>query len=487
MTKFKKIAFFAGASAMALIGISLASSHSAALAPTDQKAFINAAESTINGVVSVKSFATPRMNYNQGGGDFFNDPFFEFFFGQPSGRGRQPQQQQPQQQERQTGLGSGVIISADGYIVTNNHVIDGADRLEITLNDNRNYEATVIGADPNTDLALLKIEADGLHVIPMGDSENLHVGEWVLAVGNPFGFTSTVTSGIVSAKGRNISSMSGGGRGANIESYIQTDAALNAGNSGGALVNLDGELVGINTAIYSQTGNYAGCSFAIPTSIVNKVVGDLKQYGAVQRAVLGVRIAELTPELVKEKKIEGVNSGIYVAGVEDGSAAQEAGIKEGDVIVAVNGNSTPSFALLQEAVAKCSPGDVVNVDFYRNGSKMQKKVTMRNGKGNTSITRAGNVSDLACNFAPLSKEKKERLKISNGVEVKDIENGPMKNAGISNGFVVVEINDIAVNKAEDVEKIYNAVMKDDQADKVFVIKGITPAGKVKYYVVELAD
>lgn len=486
MTKIKKIALFAGATALALIGVSLASSHSAALAPTDQEAFINAAENTINGVVSVKSFATPRMNYNQGGGDFFNDPFFEYFFGAPSGRGRQPQQQ-PQQQERQTGLGSGVIISADGYIVTNNHVIDGAERLEITLNDNRNYEATVIGADPNTDLALLKIEADGLHVIPMGDSEQLHVGEWVLAVGNPFGFTSTVTSGIVSAKGRNISSMGGGSRAGNIESYIQTDAALNAGNSGGALVNLDGELVGINTAIYSQTGNYAGCSFAIPTSIVNKVVGDLKQYGAVQRAVLGVRIVELSPELVKEKKIEGVNSGIYVGGVEDGSAAQDAGLAEGDVIVAVNGNPTPSFALLQEALAKCSPGDVVNVEFFRDGKKMQKKVTLRNGKGNTSITRAGNVSDLGCNFAPISKDKKARLKISNGVEVKDVENGPMKEAGISDGFVVVEINDTRVNKAEDVEKIYNAVMKDDQADKVLVIKGVTPTGKVKYYVVELAD
>lgn len=482
MKKLKKAALFAGITALALGGAALSSSHSASLAPNDQKAFINAAESTINGVVSVKSFATPRVSYNQGGGDFFNDPFFEYFFG-----GGPRQQQQPQQQERQTGLGSGVIISGDGYIVTNNHVIDGADRLEITLNDNRNYEATVIGSDPNTDLALLKIEADDLHVIPMGDSEKLHVGEWVLAVGNPFGFTSTVTSGIVSAKGRNISSMSGGSRAGNIESYIQTDAALNAGNSGGALVNLDGELVGINTAIYSQTGNYAGCSFAIPTSIVNKVVGDLKQYGAVQRAVLGVRIAELTPEVVKEKKIKGVNAGIYVGGVEDGSAAQEAGIQEGDVIVSVNGHDTPNFALLQEAVAKCSPGDVVNVDFYRDGSKMQKKVKMRNGKGNTSITRAGNVSDLGCNFAPISKEKKARLKISNGVEVRDIEAGPMKAAGIQDGFVVVEINDTPVSKAEDVEKLYNSVMKDDQADKVFVVKGITSTGKVKYYVVELAE
>lgn len=477
MKKLRNIALFAGASLLVMMGLSLASSHSAAVAPTDQAAFINAAESTINGVVSVKSFATPRMAASPyGGSDFFNDPFFEYFFGQPSGRGRQPQQQQPQQ-ERQIGLGSGVIISGDGYIVTNNHVIDGAERLEVTLNDNRNYEATVIGADANTDLALLKIEADDLHVIPMGDSEDLHVGEWVLAVGNPFGFTSTVTSGIVSAKGRNISSMSGNSRGnTSIESYIQTDAALNSGNSGGALVNLDGELVGINTAIYSQTGSYAGCSFAIPTSIVNKVIGDLKEYGAVQRAVLGIRIVELTPEIVKEKDIKNVNAGILVEGVEDGSSAQDGGIEKGDIIVGINGHKTPTFALLQEALAKCSPGDVVAVDFYRDGTKMQKKVTLRNGKGNTSITRAGNVSDLGCNFAPLSKEKKERLKITNGLEVKDLENGPMKEAGIKDGFVVVEINDTKVNKAEDVEKIYNDVMKDDKADKVLVIKGIMSTG-----------
>lgn len=480
--KIRNIALFAGATAVAMIGASMASSHSASLAPTDQEAFVNAAESTINGVVSVKSFATPRTQ-SYSGNDFFNDPFFEYFFG--GSPQRRQQQQQPKAEERQIGLGSGVIISGDGYIVTNNHVIADAERLEVTLNDNRNYEATIVGADPNTDLALIKIEADDLHVIPMGNSEDLHVGEWVLAVGNPFGFTSTVTSGIVSAKGRNISSLSRQGQGASIESYIQTDAALNAGNSGGALVNLNGELVGINTAIYSQTGNYAGCSFAIPTSIVNKVIADLRQYGAVQRAVLGVRFQEVTPELIKEKNIKDVNSGIYVAQVEDRSAAKEADILEGDVIVAVNGHATTNTALMQEAMAKCSPGDVITVTLYRDGKKIDKKVTLRNGKGNTSITRAGDVSDLGCNFAPLTKEQKTKHGISYGVQVKDVEDGPMKKAGIRDGFIVTDILDTPVKSPDDVEKIYKAVMKDDSADKVLVVKGITSAGKVKYYVVEL--
>lgn len=491
MKKFWNIALFAGISVMAMIGISMASSRSAAVAPTDQAAFVNAAESTINGVVSVKSFATPRAAANQyyGGGDFFNDPFFEYFFGQPGNRNRQQPRQQQQEQERQIGLGSGVIISNDGYIVTNNHVIADAERLEITLNDNRNYEAEVIGADPTTDLALLKIDADNLHVIPMGDSEDLHVGEWVLAVGNPFGFTSTVTSGIVSAKGRNISSMAGAGnRGrTSIESYIQTDAALNAGNSGGALVNLDGELVGINTAIYSQTGNYAGCSFAIPTSIVNKVIGDLKQYGAVQRAVLGVGIRELTPEVIKEENVKGVNAGILVKSVEPKSAAEEAAIEVGDVIVSINGHSTSTFALMQEALAKCSPGDKITVDIYRDGKQMQKKVTLRNGRGNTTITKAGNVSDLGCNFAPISKDRKQKLGISRGVEVKDVEAGPMRDAGVKSGFIILEINDTPINSADDVEKLYKAMMDNDKADKVFVIKGMTPAGKIKYVLVEFED
>ncbi len=481
MKGIKKIALFAAGGVMTLAAVSvMSSSSSGSLVPSDQEAFVNAAENTINGVVSVKSFATPRQQY-RGGNDFFSDPF-EFFFGTP-----QPRRQQPEQggQQRQIGLGSGVIISEDGYIVTNNHVIADAERLEVTLNDNRNFNATVIGADPATDIALIKIEADDLHVIPMGNSEDLHVGEWVLAVGNPFGFTSTVTSGIVSAKGRNISSTTQSPTAGNIESYIQTDAALNAGNSGGALVNLKGELVGINTAIYSQTGNYAGCSFAVPTSIVTKVVGDIKKYGQVQRAVLGIRFGELTPDIIKEKGIKGTNAGIYVGAVEDRSAAMEAGIEEGDVIVAINGAPTTNTAQLQEAIAKCSPGDTITITYYRDGKKYDKKVTLRNGQGNTDITKPGSVVDLGCAFAAVSDETRQQLGIRRGVSVEGIGDGPVKAAGVRNGFIVLSINDTPVSKPEDVEKIYNAIMKSETADKVLFIKGIYPTGKQAYYAVQL--
>ena len=329
--------------------------------PISQQEFINAAESTVNGVVSVKSYATPRaQNYGYGNGGFdpFDDPMFRFFFGEPQ---RTPRQEQQQSEPVQMGLGSGVIISTDGYIVTNNHVIDGAERLEITLNDNRNYTATVIGNDPVTDLALIKIDAPDLHVIPMGDSEDLRVGEWVLAVGNPFGFTSTVTSGIVSAKARNISTATQSRPSGGIEAYIQTDAAVNRGNSGGALVNLRGELVGINTAIYSQTGTYAGCSFAIPTSIVQKVVADLKEFGTVQRAFLGISFLELSPELVAKENIKGAVRGIYVAEVQDRTAAREAGIQTSDVITDINGISVTGTARLQEIMARLSPGDRITI------------------------------------------------------------------------------------------------------------------------------
>lgn len=483
MKVIKNIALGAVGASVVLFGLSLASSHTAPMsAPAEQEEFISAAESTINGVVSVKSYATPRSNYNNEGSPFAGDPFFEYFFG-----GTPRRQQQQQAPEQQLGLGSGVIISEDGYIVTNNHVIADAERLEVTLNDNRNFNATVVGADPVTDLALIKIEAPDLHVIPMGDSETLRVGEWVLAVGNPFGFTSTVTSGIVSAKGRNISSMVGGSSNGGIEAYIQTDAAVNRGNSGGALVNLKGELVGINTAIYSRNGEYAGCSFAIPTSIVNKVVGDLRNYGQVQRAMLGVRFGELTPELIKEKNVKGVNAGIYVGAVEDRSAAMEAGIQEGDVIVSINGHPTTNTAQIQEAMAKCSPGDKVMIAYYRDGQRYEKSVTLRNSRGNTEVTRSGSVVDLGCTFAKVSDSDKKQLGIRGGVQVKGLENGPIKDEGIREGFIILSINNMRVDKAEDVEKIYESIMKNDNVDKVMFIKGIYPTGKQAYYAVPLQE
>ncbi len=452
-----------------------------------QDDFIKAAENTVNGVVSVKSYATPRNQRMSGGPSPFSDPLFDFFFGNPYERQQPRQQEEPRQQ--QLGLGSGVIISEDGYIVTNNHVIENAERLEVTLNDNRNFAATVIGADPTTDLALIKIEAPDLHVIPMGDSENLHVGEWVLAVGNPFGFTSTVTSGIISAKARNISSMTGSRSRGGIESYIQTDAAVNQGNSGGALVNLAGELVGINTAIYSQTGAYAGCSFAIPTSIVQKVVADLKEYGTVQRAFLGIRFVELSPEFIAEKKIKGTVAGIYVDSVEDRSAALEAKIEPGDVIVSINGKPTRSTAELQEAIARQSPGDEIIIEYFRDGKRATTKARLRNNRGDVALTKSGDSGMLGATLETVDKETARRLEISSGVSVAEVDsNGRFAAAGIRKGFIILSINGQRVSTPEQVKEIYRAVKQSGAGeDKVLFISGIYPTGKTAYAAVALDD
>ncbi|MDE5661699.1 MAG: PDZ domain-containing protein, partial [Muribaculaceae bacterium] len=328
-----------------------------------------------------------------------------------------------------------------------------------------------------------------LHVIPMGKSEDLHVGEWVLAVGNPFGFTSTVTSGIVSAKARNISSATRTpGRGG-IESYIQTDAALNSGNSGGALVNLRGELVGINTAIYSQTGTYAGCSFAIPTSIVEKVIGDIHSFGTVQRAYLGVAFREVTPELVTEKGIKGTTSGVYVEDVVDRSAAREAGIMPADVIVAISGKPTRTTAELQEVITGHSPGDKVTIEFFRDGKKNKVTATLRNNKGGTSTTKAGNESSLGASFASIDEDTARRLEISHGVAVTDIDpDGRFAAAGMREGFIILSVNGRRINKPDEISAIYRAISKAGSAEEpVMFISGIYPTGKAAYYAVALDD
>jgi len=456
--------------------------------PISQQEFINAAESTVNGVVSVKSYATPRQQnygYNGNGFDPFDDPMFRFFFGEPQQTPRREQQSEPVQ----VGLGSGVIISTDGLIVTNNHVIDGAERLEITLNDNRNYTATIVGSDPVSDLALIKIDAPDLHVIPMGNSEDLHVGEWVLAVGNPFGFTSTVTSGIVSAKARNITTMTQSRPSGGIEAYIQTDAAVNRGNSGGALVNLRGELVGINTAIYSQTGTYAGCSFAIPTSIVQKVVSDLKEFGTVQRAFLGISFMELTPELISKEQIQGATRGIYVAEVQDRTAAREAGIEPGDIITHIDGIEVTGTARLQEIMARRSPGDRITISYVRNGKQAQVDVTLRNRDGKTSVTVPDTpMSVLGATFEAAPEDILKKLELSRGVQVTITGNGRFKNAGISNGFVITSINNQKVNDGGDIEKLFNAIRAlGAGSDKVMFISGYYPSGKQAYYAVDLGD
>ena len=355
--------------------------------PSSDTDFTVAAESTINSVVSIKTYANIQRQQYQGNPYF--DPF-EFFFGPGYGnstpRRQQPQPRQEEEKLQPLGLGSGVIISADGYIVTNNHVISKAEKIEVTLNNNEKYTAKVIGSDESTDLALLKIDAKELHAITFGDSDALKIGEWVLAVGNPFGFTSTVTAGIVSAKARNIGEATSQ-RANSIDSFIQTDAAVNQGNSGGALVNINGELVGINTAIYSKTGNYAGYSFAIPSSTVKKIVKDLKEYGSVQRAVLGVTYQPLSAELAKEKNITATTEGLYVASVNDRSAAMQAGLKEGDVITKINGATVKNSGQIMEQMNRLRPGDKIEITYIRDNKTYTTSATLRNDQGSTKLTK----------------------------------------------------------------------------------------------------
>lgn len=456
--------------------------------PAFETDFTTAAEKTVNAVVCIKSFSSRQQNVygSQGGYDPFG--MFDFFFGNPGGSQRQqPRQQQKKKSEPvQTGLGSGVIISTDGYIVTNNHVIDNADKLEVLLNDNATYEARIIGTDEASDLALIKIDAKDLSPITFGDSETVKVGEWVLAVGNPFGFNSTVTAGIVSAKARSLGNNNKGGN-MSIESFIQTDAALNPGNSGGALVNLNGELIGINSAIYSNTGSYSGFSFAIPTTIVKKVMADLRQYGTVQRAMLGCQVVELDAKLAKEKNITAVKSGCLVASVSDMSTAKELGLEEDDVITAINGTEVHNFAQLVEQISKFRPGDKITVTYYRNNKKYDKTGVLRNSQGSTAITKKGDFAELGCAFMKVSSETKQHLGISNGVQVQGLKGGSFKDAGVKDGFIITEINDTPVNSTDDVEYIYNQVMKSDSEEHVLFLKGVYPTGKKYYYAVNLEE
>lgn len=440
--------------------------------PAVETDFTRAAASTVNAVVSIKS-TTIQQQRSSGS---MEEELFRYFFGQ----GRRDYTPQPR-----VGMGSGVIISEDGYIVTNNHVIDQANKIEVTLNDKRSFEATLIGCDPVTDLALLKIDAEKLPIVRFGDSDKLQVGEWVLAVGNPFQLNSTVTAGIVSAKSRNLGMIAPSSR-MGIESFIQTDAAVNPGNSGGALVNTAGELVGINTAIYSETGNYAGYSFAIPTSIVSKVITDLKQYGTVQRAMLGVSIMEMNDQLAKEKKIE-LRKGVYVAEVSERSAALEAGLESGDVIVAINGVATPTVAILQEQIARYRPGDKVKIEYFRGKDKKEADATLKNSDGNTEVTKASNIDMLGATLKEASDELKNKLRIRGGVEVTKVKEGQFKKAGIRDGFVILDINGERIMNVKNVEAVFQSLMRGDTRDKVMFIKGLYPNGRAAYYAVPLID
>ncbi|MBR1688380.1 MAG: Do family serine endopeptidase [Prevotella sp.] len=413
--------------------------------------------------------------------DFFSDPFGGFFGRGQGGQGgtRKRQVQTP----KRTASGSGVIISADGYIVTNNHVVDGADELTVTLNDNQEYSARIIGTDKTTDLALIKIEGKNLPAIAIANSDEIKVGEWVLAVGNPLGLNNTVTAGIVSAKARSL--------GANgVESFIQTDAAINAGNSGGALVNTKGELVGINAMLYSQTGSYSGYGFAIPTTIMNKVVDDLKQFGTVQRAMVGIQGINVKEYIDSEKdrgnEINlGTMEGIYVAKVVDGSAAASAGIVEGDVIIAIDGQKVSKMAELQEIIARKRPGQKVAITYLHDKKKKTETAVLKNEQGNTNVVRNADLDVLGANFREVSAAQKQQLEISNGLEVLKVNSGKLKAAGVPKGFIILRVNDQDIKTIDDLQRI----VKETSTSKepVLFIAGKYPTGKLGYFAIPLSE
>ena len=448
-------------------------------APTGLVDLTGAAEKAVESVVYIKvtqTGKTQRVQVQDPFSDFFGD-FFGF-----GGGGGQPQQREFKQPDRHA-AGSGVIISADGYIVTNNHVVGEADEIEVKLNDNREFKGRIIGCDPTTDLALIKIEAKELPAIAIGNSDDLRLGQWVLAVGNPFNLTSTVTAGIVSAKARSL--------GANgIESFIQTDAAINSGNSGGALVNERGELVGINAMLYSQTGSYSGYGFAIPTSIMNKVVADLKVYGTVQRAVLGVQGTDVSTWIDSEKAKGNdpdldVVEGVYVNEVTSTSAAEEAGLKKGDVITEFDGKQVKKMSELQEAIAQHRPGDKVSITYKRAGKQQKVSVTLRNTQGTTKVMEEVDLDQMGVSLKPVSQEDAKALNIDYGLTINAIRAGKMKQAGATKGTIILWVNDQKMQTVEDWE---DAVTKANQStDRTLWIKAITPSGRKVSFVVDLNE
>ncbi len=455
----------------------------AAAVPAQPVDLTYAAEKSLPSVVHILSTKNSKVQTveveNDPFSDFFSDPFG--FFGNPQGNGGK--QRRSVRTPKQQGSGSGVIISADGYIVTNNHVVADADELTVTLNDNKEYSARIIGTDKASDLALIKIDGKNLPAITIANSDDIKVGEWVLAVGNPFNLTNTVTAGIVSAKARSLYQNG-------VESFIQTDAAINPGNSGGALVNTRGELIGINAMLYSQTGSFSGYGFAIPTSIMNKVVADLKQYGTVQRALIGIQGQDVK-NYVDAKKDKGEDidlgtmEGIYVAKVTEESAAEEAGMKEGDVITAIDGKPVSKMAELQEVLAKKRPGDKVTVTYLRDKKKATKTVTLKNEKGNTQVVKKADLDVLGGNFRAITNAQKEQLNIGYGLEVLKVNSGRLKTAGITKGFIIQRVNDNAVKTIEDLQ---NAVKEASTSkDPVLYIQGVYPTGKKAYFAVPLED
>ena len=420
--------------------------------------FTAAAEMSVNSVVHVKTETTVQSQ--------FNNPWFEYF-----GFDTSPQVQR--------GSGSGVIISNDGYLITNYHVIEGAQKIVVSLNNNTTYDANIVGTDPATDLAVLKIDANNLPALRFGDSDGVRIGEWVLAVGNPFDLTSTVTAGIVSAKARNINLLRGDMSREifPIESFIQTDAAVNPGNSGGALVNTRGELIGINTAIASRTGSYAGYSFAVPSSIVSKVAADLMEFGIVQRAFIGVRIQEVTQDIARENGLSRIE-GVYVNGLTEAGAAAEAGIEEGDIILRIGTNVVKTVPELQEQISRYRPGDRVDVAVWRDKKERIIPVVLRNQNGNTELRDAAIENARTALGAQLKEVKPELMKelgISGGAQVAVLGSGKLAEAGIQQNFIITRIDGKSVNSPDDVLKTLQSKSGG------VLVEGIYPNGRKAYY------
>ena len=429
------------------------------LTDTDYPDLTYAAESAVDAVVFVKVTVKTQ--------GYAIDPF-EYFFGFGRGQGQM-------QEREQQGSGSGVIIRPDGYIVTNNHVVSGASKVEVTLNNNKTFEASVVGTDPVTDVALLKIDAEGLPTIPFGDSDKLRLGEWVLAIGSPLGeqLRGTITAGIVSAKGR---SMQSSREEFKIESFIQTDAAVNPGNSGGALVNKSGELVGINTAIMSQTGAYSGYSFAVPSNMVKKIVGDLIDFGNVRRALLGVTMQAIDDQIAKDLKLSSMN-GVYIREVMKGSAAEKAGIKEADVLIAIDDTPLKSMTEVQAKVNSYRPGDKAKVTVIRDGKAVDLDVVFQESSDLTGTTVAdGSVSFYGAMLKEASKETLDALGLKKGVEIVSLSAGKVLDAGGTQGMIILYVNDEPVSKPEDVINIAK------KARRSVMVEGVTESGRVKRFV-----
>jgi Do/DeqQ family serine protease len=419
--------------------------------------FVDAAEKTVNSVVHIRTEIIRRSaTYD----DFFGS-LRDYIYGNPHSA--------PSQRSL-VGFGSGVVLSADGYIVTNNHVVEGADKIEVTFNDKRKMNAIIVGTDPSTDLALIKVESDDLEYLEFGNSDEVKIGEWVLAVGNPFNLTSTVTAGIVSAKARNINIL---GNRSSIESFIQTDAVINRGNSGGALVNNQGELIGINAAIASHTGVYEGYSFAIPANIVRKVVDDLIRYGEPQRAYIGVEIREMTSELAKDLDMESIK-GVYIAGTMENGGAAEAGINAGDVILDVDDVEVNTLSQLLEVVGQHRPGDEVVVSVFRDGKIYDFDVMLKNQDGTTEVKKREEVffsKELGVSLERIGTADKNKLGLNSGLKVTNVEDGIMLRGGISKGFVIIRINGQMV---DDESSLQEAL--DSKRGNTTRVEGMYPNG-----------